>query len=379
MAEENKGQEKTEEASEHKLRKTRREGQVTRSKDVSTMVSLLATLLLLKVSADFMFGQVENVFASSFISFPHSEVGPEDVGLILATNIVHLMTFLLPLLLTPVLVVIFALIPGGWVFASKNFTPQLSRIDPIKGLGRMVSLQNFTELLKSIFKIAFLLVVAVGQIYYALPQLMQLQRGDAMTAIQGSFSLAFNLALSMLLVFLVFAIIDVPLQRFLFLKKMRMTKQERKEEHKTQEGRPEVKAKVRQLQQQIAHRQISKVMKDADVVVANPVHYAVAIKYDVKKAQAPYVIAKGTDETALYIRQLAGKYELEVVELPPLARAIYYSTQVNQQIPVQLYTAVAHVLSYIVQLKAWRRGRRDKPRLATNLPIPGNLANRARP
>src|SRR5690554_4033591 len=165
MAEEHNGQEKTEEASEHKLRTTRREGQVARSKDVSTMVSLLATLLLLKASAGFMVNQVDNIFASSFLSFTHSEVGPEDVGLILANNLVHLMTFLLPLLVTPLLVIVFALIPGGWVFSTENFTPKLSRIDPLKGAKRMVSLQNWTELLKSIFKIALLVAVAVAQIY----------------------------------------------------------------------------------------------------------------------------------------------------------------------------------------------------------------------
>jgi flagellar biosynthetic protein FlhB len=157
---------------------------------------------------------------------------------------------------------------------------------------------------------------------------------------------------------------------------MRMSKQEVKEEHKNQEGRPEVKARIKQLQRQMLQRQINKVIKDADVVIVNPEHFAVALKYDPNKAKAPYVLAKGVDELALYMKKLAAKHQLEIIEMPPLARAIYYTTRINQQIPAPLYTAVAHVLSYLLQLRAYRQGQRNKPVLPTNLPIPANMANR---
>ncbi|MNJ22366.1 Flagellar biosynthetic protein FlhB [compost metagenome] len=156
-----------------------------------------------------------------------------------------------------------------------------------------------------------------------------------------------------------------------------MTKQERKEEHKNQEGRPEVKARIKQVQRQMAQRQIGKVLKTADAVIVNPQHYAVALKYDSQKAQAPYVIAKGVDEMALYIRKMAVANKLEVIEIPPLARAIYFTTQVNQQIPAPLYAAVAHVLTYVLKLKAYRNGLRAKPELPKNLPIPERMANKA--
>jgi flagellar biosynthetic protein FlhB len=378
MSEQHSTQEKTEEASQYKLRKSRRDGQVARSRDVATTVSLLATLLILKLSVGLIYDGLSKSFNHSYINFSQSEIGLDDLRLILLHSLLLFMAVLLPLLLTPLLVVAFALVPGGWAFSSKNFAPKLSKLNPIRGLGRIVSAQNWTELLKSILKISLLLSVACWQIYYAAPQLIALQRTDVYNAIGGAFSLVFNLAFSLLLVFVLFSFIDIPLQRFFFLKKMRMTKQERKEEHKQQEGRPEVKARIKQLQRQLAQRQINRVIKDANVVIVNPVHVAVALKYDGKKAQAPYVIAKGVDETALYIRKMAQAYELEVVELPPLARAIYFSTQVNQQIPVPLYTAVAHVLSYIVQLKAWRQGgRRSKPKLASNIPIPESMVNRA--
>lgn len=378
MAEQESAQDKTEEASEQKLKKSREDGQVTRSKDLATTVSLLVTLLVLKVSGGFFFDGLQQSFSFSYINFRHSEIGLDDLSMILGHNLVVFVTILLPLLLTPMLVVIFGLVPGGWVFSSKNFAPKFSKLNPITGLGRMVGAQNWAELGKSLLKIATLLGVALSQLYYAAPQLIALQRTDVGNAIGSAFSLTFNLAISLLLVFVLFAVIDIPLQRFFFLKKMRMTKQGRKEEHKNQEGRPEVKARIKQLQRQLAHRQISRVIKDANVVIVNPTHYAVALKYDPKKAETPYVIARGVDETALYMRQLAQAKGLEVVELPPLARAICYSTQVNQQIPVPLYTAVAHVLTYVLQLKAWRQGRRSRPRLATDLPIPEELFNRAR-
>ena len=376
MSEQNSGQEKTEEASAHKLKKSKDDGQVARSKDLSTTISLIATLFILKFSAGLFMEGLSDSFRLSYIQFGHSEIGLDDLDTLLGYNLLVFIKLLSPLLLTSLLVVALSLVPGGWVFSAKNFAPKLSKLNPITGLGRIVSAQNWSELLKSILKVLVLLAVGYVLVRAALPQLIALQRSSVLEAISAALDLTFNLTLCLMLIFVVFSFIDIPLQRYFFLKKMRMTKQERKEEHKNQEGRPEVKARIKQLQRQMLQRQISKVIKNADVVITNPTHYAVALKYDTKKAQAPFVLAKGVDETALYMRQMAAKHELEVVEVPPLARAIYFTTQVNQQIPAPLYTAVAHVLTYILQLKAWRQGRRSKPQLASNLPIPDSLANR---
>jgi len=376
MSEQNSGQEKTEEASAHKLKKSKEDGQVARSKDLSTTISLIATLFILKFSAGLFMEGLSDSFRLSYIQFGHSEIGLDDLDTLLGYNLLVFIKLLSPLLLTSLLVVALSLVPGGWVFSAKNFAPKLSKLNPITGLGRIVSAQNWSELLKSILKVLVLLAVDYVLVRAALPELIALQRSSVLEAISSAFDLTFSLILCLMLVFVLFSFIDIPLQRYFFLKKMRMTKQERKEEHKNQEGRPEVKARIKQLQRQMLQRQISKVIKNADVVITNPTHYAVALKYDTKKAQAPFVLAKGVDETALYMRQMAAKHELEVVEVPPLARAIYFTTQVNQQIPAPLYTAVAHVLTYILQLKAWRQGRRSKPQLASNLPIPDSLANR---
>lgn len=376
MSEQNSGQEKTEEASAHKLKKSKDDGQVARSKDLSTTISLIATLFILKFSAGLFLEGLSDSFRLSYIQFGHSEIGLDDLDTLLGYNLLVFIKLLSPLLLTSVLVVALSLVPGGWVFSAKNFAPKLSKLNPITGLGRIFSAQNWSELLKSILKVLVLLGVGYVLVRAALPDLIALQRSSVFEAISAALNLTFNLTLCLMLIFVVFSFIDIPLQRYFFLKKMRMTKQERKEEHKNQEGRPEVKARIKQLQRQMLQRQISKVIKNADVIIVNPTHYAVALKYDSKKAAAPFVLAKGVDETALYMRQMAKKHELEMVEIPPLARAIYFTTQINQQIPAPLYTAVAHVLTYILQLKAWRQGRRSKPELASNLPIPDSLANR---
>lgn len=376
MSEQNSGQEKTEEASAHKLKKSKDDGQVARSKDLSTTISLIATLFILKFSAGLFLEGLSDSFRLSYIQFGHSEIGLNDLDTLLGYNMLVFIKLLAPLLLTSLLVVVLSLVPGGWVFSAKNFAPKFSKLNPITGLGRIFSAQNWSELLKSVVKVLVLLGVGYVLVRAALPDLIALQRSSVLEAVSAAFDLTFNLTLCLMLIFVVFSFIDIPLQRYFFLKKLRMTKQERKEEHKNQEGRPEVKARIKQLQRQMLQRQISKVIKNADVVIVNPTHYAVALKYDTQKAAAPFVLAKGVDETALYMRQMAAKHALEVVEIPPLARAIYFTTQINQQIPAPLYTAVAHVLTYILQLKAWRQGRRGKPQLASNLPIPDSLANR---
>ena len=370
-------QEKTEEASAQKLRKSREDGQTVRSKDLSTTVSLIATLFILKLVFSSYYHGLEESFRISFLNFHSSEITQEDLGLILSHNLLLFVKILAPLLLTSLLVVVFSLIPGGWLFVAKNFYPKFSKLNPITGLARIFSKQNWVELLKSMVKIAVLIAVAWILISDAIPQLTALQRTSLPTAIGTAFSMVFNVILALMGVFVVFSAIDVPIQKYFHLKKLRMTKQERKEEHKNQEGRPEVKARIKQIQRQISQRQISKVIKDADAVIVNPQHYAVAIKYDNKKAQAPFVIAKGVDDMALYIRKMAVANQLEVLEIPPLARAIYFTTQVNQQIPAPLYAAVAHVLTYILQLKAYKSGMRAKPQMPHNLPIPESMANKA--
>lgn len=370
-------QEKTEQPTHQKLKKTKEEGQVARSKDLSTTITLLATLLTLKYSVGWFYTGLQDSFARTFANLQPGQLGQDDLEQFLAHNLMLFVMLLVPLGLTSLLVVVFSMIPGGWVFASKNFAFKASKLNPLSGLKRMFfSAQSWTDLFKSLGKILVLGLLAAYLARDVVTQLTALQRSDVYTAIAGALNLAMNTALILLVVFILFSLIDIPLQRLLFHRRLRMSKQEIKEEHKNQEGRPEVKARIRQVQKQMLHRQISKVIHEANVVIVNPQHYAVALRYDSSKAEAPYVIARGNDDTALYIRELAQRHGLDLVEIPPLARAIYFTTQVNQQIPTALYKAVAQVLTYVLQLKAWRQGRRRRPELPGNLPIPESLANR---
>jgi flagellar biosynthetic protein FlhB len=194
-------------------------------------------------------------------------------------------------------------------------------------------------------------------------------------AMQAGANLLIEGVMALCIVFILFAVIDVPVQAFFFSRGQRMTKQEVKEEHKSNEGRPEVKSRIRQLQRQMAQRSVRKSVPTADVVLVNPEHYSVALKYDENRAEAPFVVAKGVDEMALFIRSIAKEHGIETVAIPPLARAIYRTSQVNQQIPMPLYQAVAHVLTYVLQLKAFRAGQRPRhPVLPMDLPIPEHLS-----
>ena len=221
-------QEKTEEASQQKLRKSREDGQVTRSKDLSTTVSLLVTLFILRLTFERFYQGFQDSFRISYLNLNWSEITQQDLTLILAHNLGLFITMLAPLLLTSVLVVVFSLVPGGWVFVAKNFAPKFSKLNPVTGLGRIVSKQNWIELLKSMLKIALLITVAWALISDAVPHLIALQRTNLLTAIGTSFRILFDTLLALMGIFVVFAAIDIPIQKYFFLKKLRMTKQERK-------------------------------------------------------------------------------------------------------------------------------------------------------
>ncbi len=256
----------------------------------------------------------------------------------------------------------------------ENLQPKLDRLNPVSNLGRLFSGKHLAGVLASIAKAALLCAVLWWLCTSSAQEFLRLQGLPLAEAIAQGAALLLSGALAMALVFVLFGFIDLPVQLFFFLRGQRMSKQDVKEEHRSNEGRPEVKNRIRQLQQQIARRSLRKAVPQADVVIVNPEHYAVALKYDERRAQAPFVLAKGVDEMALYIRQLAREHKVEVITQPPLARAIYNTSQVQQQIPMALYAAVALVLNYVLQLKAFQAGqRRQAPGLPANLPVPESL------
>jgi len=368
-------QDKSEKASPQKLRKVRKKGQVARSRDWATAVGIFVCLQLLVLLTPRYLEDLRLLFSRSFAPLHDAPDALQIAGSTLfADTLLILFKMVLPLFSVPLIVGLAALYPGGWILSAAPLAPKLERVNPMTYFKRIFRMKHVVDTLTTILKAVVLLVVLYFTARGTIGDFLHLQSLSFDAALRGGARLMLHGAMALCAVFIVFALVDLPVQSFVFLREQRMSKREVKEEHKTTEGRPEVKQRIRQIQNQIARRGLRKTVPTADVVVVNPEHYAVALKYDEQRAQAPFVIAKGVDEQALYIRRLALEHGVEVVPIAPLARAIYNTSQVNQQIPASLYQAVARVLSYVLQIKAFRVGRRPSPpQLPGDLAVPPGL------
>ena len=371
----NTGGDKTEKASSQKLKKAREQGQVVRSKDLATAVGILASL---KLFVFLLPGYLESFRALFRLVYaPLGAAGSMEnaMSVVWGGACALLVKMVLPLLGVPLAIVASSMVPGGFVVSTSNLMPRFDKFSPVKNLGQLGSAKHWTGVATSVAKAVVLAIVLVHVVRSALGAWLDLQRMPLSDALLHGAGLMFDGLMALVAVFLLFALIDVPLQSFLFARGQRMSKQEVKEEYKSTEGKPEVKARIRQLQQQLARRNVNKTVPTADVVIVNPEHYAVALKYDLERAEAPFVVAKGVDEMALYIKSVAAKHRIETITLPPLARAIYNTSQVQQQIPAQLYQAVSQVLNYVLQLNAFRAGRRQAPpRFPNEVAVPAHLS-----
>jgi flagellar biosynthetic protein FlhB len=375
MADTGTGGDKTEKASAQKLRKAREQGHVVRSKDLATAVGILASLKLFVFLLPDYLESFRGLFRLVYAPLGAAGAMENAMTVVWSGAAVLLVKMVLPLLGVPLAVVAASVVPGGWLFSTDNLMPKFDRFSPVKNLGQLASGKHWTTFATSLAKAALLGVVLVHVVRSALSAWVNLQRMPLSDALLQGGGMMFDGLMALVAVFVLFALIDVPLQTFLFARSQRMSKQEVKEEYKSTEGKPEIRARIRQLQQQMARRNVNKTVPTADVVIVNPEHYAVALKYDTKRAEAPYVVAKGIDEMALYIRQIAAKHEIETIALPPLARAIYNTSQVQQQIPAALYQAVSQVLNYVLQLNAFRAGRRQAPpRFPNDVAVPAALS-----
>ena len=369
------GGDKTEKASAQKLKKAREEGHVVRSKDLATAVGIFVSLKLFVFLLPDYLDSFRSLFRLVYAPLGAAGAVENAMSVVWSGAAVLLVKMVLPLLGVPLAIVVASIVPGGVVFSTNNLMPKFDRFSPVKNLGQLASGKHWTTFATSVAKAALLSVVMVHVVRSALSAWVNLQRMPLPDALLHGGGMMFDGLMSLVAVFVLFALIDVPLQSFLFARGQRMSKQEVKEEYKSTEGKPEIRARIRQLQQQMARRNVNKTVPTADVVIVNPEHYAVALKYDTKRAEAPFVVAKGIDEMALYIRSVAAKHEIETIALPPLARAIYNTSQVQQQIPAALYQAVSQVLNYVLQLNAFRAGRRQAPpRFPNDVAVPAALS-----
>ncbi|WCM93801.1 flagellar type III secretion system protein FlhB [Acidovorax sp. NCPPB 2350] len=368
------GGDKTEKASPQKLRKAREQGQVARSRDLATAVGVVAGL---KIAVLLLPGWLEDfrglfLHAIAPLDAPDALENLQSVVWLDALRLI--MQMVLPLFAVPLCIVAGTLLSGGWVWTGRHFQPQWSKFNPLGYFRRVFAMQHAVDFGSALLKALTLMGVLHYVVSRQLPDFLRLQQRPLDAALLAGADMVLDALLALMAVFVLFALIDVPIQRFVFLRGQRMSKQEIKEEHKSAEGSPEVRQRIRRLQLQMARRSVRKTVPDADVVVVNPEHYAVALRYDAQRAEAPFVVAKGVDEMALYIRAVAREHGVEVVEIPPLARAVYHTSQVYQQIPAPLYKAVAQVLGYVLQLKAFQSGRRPtRPALPPDLAVPDHL------
>ncbi|MDB5969831.1 MAG: flhB [Hydrocarboniphaga sp.] len=346
-------QDKTEKATPKREREARKKGQVARSRELSTALVVGVSMIGLLALGHKLAGQGLSLMRESLSFDPRLLEDPTRVIGMLFLRLSDALIAIAPLLGASLLAALIspALI-GGWNFSAQAFQPKFSRINPLSGLARMVSANALVELSKSLLKFGVLGAVGWLYIWGHREQLMKLAMLDLGAAIAQSLSLALWCVVWMTGALMVVAMVDAPYQWWKHNKEMRMTKKEVRDEMKESDGRPEVKAKIRQLQQQMSRARMMEKVPSADVVITNPTHYAVAIRYSAGKMRAPIVVAKGAGVIAAAIRELAAQNKVPLVSAPPLARALYRSVELDKEIPSQLYQSVAAVLTYLYQLRA---------------------------
>jgi len=366
--------EKTEPASPRRLEKAREEGQVVRSRELNTFLVLSAGVGTLWVMGGFMFHQLREVIHHSMWFDPN--VGRDTtvmvgsaVGLVLKALIT-----LLPLFGVLVVVAILAsVLLGGMVLSGKALQPKFERMSPLKGIKRVFSAQTLVELFKTLAKATVIALVGVMVIIHYRDQMLALMHATPSEALTYGMSLVALCCGLIVASLILIVIIDAPWQVYSHFKKLRMSRQDVKQEHKESEGDPHVKGRIRQQQRAMARRRMMSEVPHADVVVTNPTHYAVALRYLEGKGGAPVVVAKGANLIAAQIRQLASDNKIPLLSAPPLARALYHHVELGREIPMELYSAVAEVLAWVYRLRTWAPGMGQEPEPPTSLNIPPGL------
>ena len=335
----------------------------------------MAATAVLWTSSDRFIGNIQRAMRADFRVERGLQLTDADLLAAMREALTAVLTSLSPFLIVSALVsVAGGLALGGWNFSAEALGFNWQRIDPLAGFKRLFSVKSLVELGKAFLKFALLLCVGLASMWHdsaAISQLASMPIGPAFAA---TGALAFKAFLMVSAGTVLIALIDVPFQLWSYSRNQRMTRQELREESRESDGSPEVKARIRGLQQELARRRMMEEVPKADVVVTNPEHYAVALRFDPATMSAPQLVAKGMDHTALRIREIARESGITILEAPPLARAVYHTTKINHEIPAGLYLAVAQVLAYVFQLRRRQPGS-AQPLPPLELPIPPELAH----
>ncbi|MEO3988266.1 flagellar biosynthesis protein FlhB [Pseudocitrobacter cyperus] len=372
MSEEN--DDKTEDPTPQRLEKAREEGQIPRSRELTSLLILLVGVCVIWLGGESLARRLASLLSSG-LRFDHSIIN--DPNLILGQIILLLKEAMLALMPLIVGVVVVALIApvmlGGLVFSGKSLAFKLDKLNPLPGIKRMFSAQTAAELMKAVMKSLLMGSMAGLFLWLHWPEMMRLISESPLVAMGNALNMVGFCALLVVLAIIPMVGFDVFWQIYSHLKKLRMSRQDIRDEFKQSEGDPHVKGRIRQMQRAAARRRMMADVPKADVIVNNPTHYSVALQYDENKMSAPRVVAKGAGLVALRIRELGEENRVPMLEAPPLARALYRHAEVGQQIPGQLYAAVAEVLAWVWQLKRWRLAGGTPPKKPDNLPVPEAL------
>jgi len=364
-------QEKTEEPTAKREEDARKKGDIARSKELNTVAALMMGSMMIWMTGDRILLGMWSVMENAFVIERKHMYDPLQMVVNLQTAMQEAVMFVAPFLAAMVVVALAAPIAmGGWSFSLEALTPKASKMNPAAGLKRMFAVRSLIELVKSLLKFGLVMGIMVLLAKIHLPEfihLSQLSIEEALLRASDIMTMAFVLLCTSLL--LVVAI-DVPFSLWEYKKKLKMTLQQVKDEMKQTEGRPEVKGKIRQMQQEISQGRMLEAVPQADVIVTNPTHFAVALKYEDGGKSAPIVVAKGADLIAAQIRNIATGNGVTLVSSPPLARALFYTTEIDQEVPKGLYLAVAQVLAYVYQLKIATEKRWKKPDAPGDITIP---------
>ncbi|MEW9625482.1 flagellar biosynthesis protein FlhB [Rhodanobacter geophilus] len=345
-------QEKTEQPTEKRLKESREKGEVPRSRDLSGAAVVLAGVAALMAGGPRAFEHARNIFDLGLGYSREALFSDALPGRALHAAMHEALALFAPVALATLLAALAApLLLGGLSFSGQALQPKFERLDPVKGLGRIFALRGLVELGKALLKILFIGAVLALLLRHWQGQLQATGRGAVTAGIAQALGLLGQAALWFGSILALLGGLDALYQKYDHTKKLRMSRQEIKDEMKESEGSPEIKGRIRQVQMAQARRRMMEELPKADVVVVNPTHFAVALRYDEGRTGAPRVIAKGVDVLAQQIRLVAGSHRIPLVEAPPLARALYASTRLGQEIPAALYVAVAQVLVYVYQLK----------------------------
>ncbi|HIQ54693.1 MAG TPA: flagellar biosynthesis protein FlhB [Pseudomonas pachastrellae] len=374
MAESDSGQERTEEPTGKRLQESRDKGQVARSRELNTLAVVMVAAVGLLTLGPAMVQKLMNIMSFNFSIEREALYSNDSMGLHLFASVGEGLQVLGPLFfLLLVASIVGPVLLGGWLFSIKSLAPKFERMNPLAGLKRMFSLKALVELLKALGKFLVVLGAALLVLHLRTEDLLSMGQESLQSAIVHC---AWVLASSLIILsasLILIAAVDVPFQLWDHKQKLRMTKQEVKDEFKDSEGKPEVKGRIRQLQREMAERRMMDKVPQADVVITNPTHFAVALKYDPLATGAPVLLAKGADLVAQRIREVASENQIVVLESAPLARAVFYSTELDREIPAGLYLAVAQVLAYVFQLRQFRAGQGKRPGPMPEPPIPDDL------